>query len=61
MDGRERAVRPSREEREGDMKIGFTGTRNGLTDAQDRALACLLFQLRQDNHIEEAHSGGGPK
>jgi hypothetical protein len=39
------------------MKIGFTGTRNGLTRPQWKALLELLNKINNHDHIEEAHHG----
>ena len=39
------------------MKIGFTGTRNGMTDAQKTALRGLLREQQYDSFIFEVHHG----
>lgn len=39
------------------MKIGFTGTREGMSFAQKRTLASLLSYYRANNNAEEFHHG----
>lgn len=39
------------------MKIGFTGTREGMTYEQKRTLASLLSYYRAHNNAEEFHHG----
>jgi len=42
------------------MKIGFTGTRNGMSDAQKTALVALLkkYTTRDNVTVHEFHHGG---
>lgn len=40
------------------MKIGFTGTRQGMTDAQYDAFEILTRELYSDLSVKEFHHGG---
>jgi hypothetical protein len=39
------------------MKIGFTGTRHGISNAQKKAFKNLLAQLKEKKEITEFHHG----
>lgn len=39
------------------MKVGFSGSRDGLTDAQRRSLEKLLLEIDEDGVIEEVAHG----